>query len=446
MASAPSDRSPVTGRVDPAGRLVKADAPLALLQTDAGAALGAELALPQLAALARLARELGVPVERAVIAAAADHDLDLWVRATPDEDGVELSIERWRERPAAGPRLMPFAAGALESAAGGNDWATDAVLRLTRVGPELARRLAVEARQVIGQPLIRVLRLIEDEDGDLPLLAALAARRAFRDQRAAGRGGGAITMRLAGQPRTAADGRFAGYSGVASDFSAPLSGPAIAPPGNQPQSDSPLDRALRTPLDQIISAADHIVERANGPLRSDYANYAGDIAAAARHMLEVLRSIADFAPSDVRQVDLAELARDAAAMVQVQGEERQVGVDLGQLKRPIEARGEERAVTQILVNIIGNAIRHSPAGGKVVVSGGSDGDVARLTIADSGPGIAAADQQRIFERFERVADSPGGTGLGLAIARRLARGMGGDIRLDSAPGAGARFTLELPVG
>ena len=69
---------------------------------------------------------------------------------------------------------------------------------------------------------------------------------------------------------------------------------------------------------------------------------------------------------------------------------------------------------------------------------------ASVTVSDEGPGIAPADQQRIFERFERADAEEGGTGLGLAISRRLARSMGGDVTLDSAPGAGARFTLTLP--
>jgi signal transduction histidine kinase len=68
-----------------------------------------------------------------------------------------------------------------------------------------------------------------------------------------------------------------------------------------------------------------------------------------------------------------------------------------------------------------------------------------VTVADQGQGIAPADQQRIFERYERVSEAPDGSGLGLAIALRLARSMGGDISLDSAPGEGARFTLVLPL-
>jgi signal transduction histidine kinase len=68
-----------------------------------------------------------------------------------------------------------------------------------------------------------------------------------------------------------------------------------------------------------------------------------------------------------------------------------------------------------------------------------------VIVTDKGPGIAEADQQRIFERYERVDKNIDGSGLGLAISRRLARTMGGDIRLESAPGEGARFTLVLPV-
>ena len=92
MASAPSDLGPVTGRVDRDGRLTVADPPLLRLQQEAGSKLGAPLALPQLAAVARSAMKLGVPLSRAVIAASTDQDLDLWVRAEPDAEGVTLSL------------------------------------------------------------------------------------------------------------------------------------------------------------------------------------------------------------------------------------------------------------------------------------------------------------------------------------------------------------------
>jgi signal transduction histidine kinase len=111
----------------------------------------------------------------------------------------------------------------------------------------------------------------------------------------------------------------------------------------------------------------------------------------------------------------------------------------------LPASGEQRAVIQILVNLLGNAIRHSPAGGKIRLIFSRTPATASVTVSDDGPGIAAADQQRIFERFERAHPKKGGTGLGLAISRRLARSMGGDVTLDSSPGEGARFTLTLPA-
>src|SRR5207342_1096117 len=101
MASAPFDLGPVTGRVDREGRLTVADSALLRLQEEAGSSLGEPLALPQIAAVVRSAMKLGVPLSRSVIAASSDRDLDLWVRAEPDAEGVSLTIDGWKARPAA---------------------------------------------------------------------------------------------------------------------------------------------------------------------------------------------------------------------------------------------------------------------------------------------------------------------------------------------------------
>ena len=103
MASAPSDRPPVLGRIDKAGRLVAADPALQALQQQAGAGIGQKLALPQIAAVAQLARKLGIAVTRQAIAASADYDIELWVEATPDGDEVTLSLQGWTERPPSAP-------------------------------------------------------------------------------------------------------------------------------------------------------------------------------------------------------------------------------------------------------------------------------------------------------------------------------------------------------
>src|SRR3954470_7519340 len=114
MASAPSEPRAVLGRVDKAGRLIAAEPELESLQREAGSSLGQTLALPQVAAVAQLARELGTAVSRPAVAASADHDIELWVHATPDGEEIALSLEGWTVRAASGPRHGSLFAGSNE--------------------------------------------------------------------------------------------------------------------------------------------------------------------------------------------------------------------------------------------------------------------------------------------------------------------------------------------
>jgi signal transduction histidine kinase len=441
VASAPSDPRAVAGRVDQSGRLIAADPELEALQKEAGSNLGQTFALPQVAAVAQLARKLGIPVARPAVAASADHDLELWVRATPEGDEVALAIEGWTIRPPAAPRLATLLGGAdeTESAQTRQEWAADEELRLISLSSELADYLGVEIAEAAGQPLTRIVRLDEDEAGEMPLISALAARRGFSGQHARSRADEGRSLVLGGEVVTGADGQFAGFRGSAQTGEIPTARPE---PERTAAFDHALDEALRSPLDRIIESAERIVERADGPLRSDYAGYGSDIAGAARHLLSVIRSMSEDPSHGQRTIDLAALAAEAVVLIEALAEEREVAIEL-EAKEPLPASGEERAVIQILVNLAGNAVRHSPNRGAVTLTFARTAATASVTVSDQGPGIAPADQQRIFERFER-ASGEGGTGLGLAISRRLARSMGGDVTLESAPGAGAHFTLTLP--
>ena len=449
VASAPDTPGVVTGRVDRDGRLVSADAPLAALQAEAGSSLGARLALPQLAAVARLARDLGVPISRSVLTASAEHDYDLWVRATLDGDEVTLAIEGWQPRSPATPRLDLVLPGDDEASVArdpeAGSWATDARLRLTALAPDLAERLRVAPRDAIGQPLTRFFKLAEGEAGDLPILAAVASQEAFGDQQCTARDADSIQLILSGDPLIDEGGQFAGFAGRAVPVAAVLALVEERPLALTGEGfNAELDRALRSPLDRIIAAADTIVERSDGPLRTDYATYAGDIAAAGRHLLSVIHAMNDGAPVAAERIDLIGAASEAVALVASAGEAKGVAVDLMASCR-VFAHGEKGAIVQVIVNILGNAVRYSPPGVPVTISIASHDDRATLTVADRGPGIAPEDQQRIFERYERLGSSEPGTGLGLAIARRLAESMEGMILLDSAPGEGSRFTLDLPL-
>lgn len=444
VASAVGSGENVSGRIDSAGRLVEADAMLADLQLEAGSAVGDRLALPQLAAVARLARKLGVPVARPAVVAARDHDLDLWVRAEPDGEDVIVTIESWRRRPPHGARLEIAARSedVLPSAKG--EWATDAELRLTDLSPDLAAMLGTSTGEAIGQPLTKWLKLIEGDDGAMPMLGAVAARSGFTGQLASGRGSSSQKLVLAGDPVSGPDGSFDGFRGraTAENMTHPEAANEAGNPGMS--IDPALDHALRSPLARIIEAAEGIAERTDGPLRSDYATYAGDISAAARHLLSVIRAMVDQPPEGDSSIDLARLADEAIGMVQSKAEPRSVAI-VREGAEALAAAGEPRAIVQILVNLLGNAIRHSPEGGRIAVILERGGDMASITVADEGEGIDQADQERIFGKFERAGKGGGDAGLGLAIARRLAQSMAGDVTLVSAPGEGARFTLSLPL-
>ncbi len=457
MSQVDLEERPVTGRVDGQGRLLAADPPLAALHRRAGGSDGGLLSVPQIAALARLAHRLGITVSRAAIAADGDHDVDLWVRAEPDGNEVALSITGWSERPAQteAPALPAEREADFLRAAADWTWETDDALRLTALSAGAAAAIGRTAAELVGKPLTRLFRFREDEKGALPLLTALAEHGRFEGQVAELRAGRKARYLLSGVPLIDGMGRFAGFRGAAVSLRAPAKGAGAAAerPRTSVAFGERLDQALRSPLKHIVDNAERLREQPEGPLRRDYAGYAADIAAAGRHLLSLVDDLVDlqaierpdFAP-DIEPLDLADIARRAAGLLAVRAADLRVRIDGPDDADALPATGDFTRALQVLMNLITNAIRYTPEGGQVWIRTEQEGDLAAVIVADQGKGIAEADQDRIFEKFERVDPTePGGSGLGLYIARRLARAMGGDISVDSAPGQGARFTFTLPL-
>ena len=456
MIVAAAETRAAVGRLDSEGRLVAADPPLLALHRRAGGREGGALAVPQIASLARLARRLGIVISRAAIAADGERDLDLWVRAEPDEDGVALTVTGWTDRPVQSAAEAPEAEREADFLRAAADWMweTDESLRLTSLSSGAAAAIGRPPAEMIGKQLTRLFRFRESGDGSLPILTALAEQSRFDDQLAELRSGAEARYALSGVPLIDGMGRFAGFRGSASSV---RHKPVFAPANDSGSLDPPafgerLDKALRLPLDQIIASAETISAQEGGPLRHDYASYACDIAAAARHLLALVDDLVDlqaierpdFRP-EVEPIDLADVAHRAAGLLSVRAADNHVRIDRPADDESLPATGEFKRALQVLMNLIANAIRYSPEGGMVWIRTEEEGDLAAIIVADQGKGIAPADQERIFEKFERVdPHEPGGTGLGLYIARRLARSMGGDIAVDSAPGQGARFTFTLP--
>lgn len=465
MNVATPHQPPVQGRVDSAGLLVEADARLDDLNARAGGAVGKPLAVPQLATLVRLAQRLGILVSRSVVAADGDHDVELWVRAIPDgkHGVVTLHITGWRTRAVWNTRNLSSTEETLRDqdfvrTSASWYWETDASLRLTYISLGADIRAGFDPARLIGQPVDRLFELGMGEDGGPPILEMLAMRERVENQIALVRPTGKL-VRLEALPRFDAAGGFAGFFGATIE---PEAGPEIAPPARLlPEDAAPgladvfaqrLDRALRTPLGRIIANADSISAQSEGPLRRDYAEYAADIATAGRHLLGLIDDLVDLQAierpdfsTEAEPIDLADVVRRAAGLLAVRAAANNVRIDKPNEVDSLPATGEFRRALQVLVNLIGNAVRYSPEGGMVWLRTERDGEMAAVIVADQGRGIAPENLERIFEKFERVDTSePGGSGLGLYIARRLARAMGGDLTVDSAPGMGARFIFTLP--
>lgn len=429
----------ISARLDGEGRLVDADADFLALNAQAGGAPGALLALPPLATIARLVRRLAIPVSRRVTLADGDSDLDCWVRARPEESGMVLTLSDMRERSQAEPRGTRLPPAFPPNADW--TWETDARLRLIAVDPRAAAA-GVDVAAMLAHPIERLLA------GEGATLAeAMASQRTVHALPARLEPRGEQVL-VSASPRHDAAGAFAGYVGGVSAVR-----PAAAEPALSDSFVTQLDQTLRPAIGRIIGRADAMNAQVEGPLDSHYVDYAADIASAGRHLLGLIDDLADLQAIErsdfhvaAEPIDLADVARRAAGLLVVRAADANVRIVRPDPDVSVPATGEFRRTLQVLVNLVGNAVRYSPAGADVTVSVNREGDRAIALVADRGCGIAVADQARIFDKFVRIDPAePGGSGLGLYIARRLARAMGGDLTVESAPGQGARFALSLPV-
>ncbi|MBM7517663.1 DUF4153 domain-containing protein [Nocardioides nitrophenolicus] len=207
---------------------------------------------------------------------------------------------------------------------------------------------------------------------------------------------------------------------------------------------------LRTPLAGLRAVLENVVD---GVAPDDPAVLATALAQAERmsglveDLLDLARVDAGKAPLAARGVPLAELLTDAVAEAEALG--RRVTYDLRVTPPDLVVTADPARLHQLVANLLDNASRHSPAGGTVEVRAEAAGDRYRIEVRDSGPGVPAADRERVFEPFGTLAASggTGGTGLGLAIARWVTDLHGGTIGfLDPADGSsGARVRVELPL-
>ena len=211
---------------------------------------------------------------------------------------------------------------------------------------------------------------------------------------------------------------------------------------------------FRTPLSAVIAYAEVMGQGGAGPVTPQQTEFLERIKVSADHLARMIDEVLAFATVDAGKVqvnleefDAALLASDTAAMLEPHALEK--GLELALVRshalKPI--RSDPTKVRQILINLIGNALKYTDHGRVIVEMGLEQGRVL-FRVRDTGPGIVPEDLERVFEPFTRldtVERQKRGTGLGLAVSRRLARLLGGDLSAESRPGHGSTFTLWLPA-
>lgn len=444
---------------DGSDRLLRADEPIAGLQLRCGGELPGTIAVPALLEMVRKARRYGLKLARPVSAVDGQDAITAWVEVEPQstgEGGCAITVRNWQAvpLPPEDPELAMQRRAEIDRALAELTSRLDArqcVLSVETDAPDLAE-LDAAMRLGLGRPWTDFVS-IEGGRHRLPthwrLLdgATVAVPGSVRPWRAT-----LIPQQNPGEEPAAFELCLTAQTPLAIP-SAPLSDNSIPSAANgQGLIGRDLAPVLRQPVARIIANAETIRTRMAGPLADEYSRYAADIAAAGQHLLSLIEDMADLEVVEAEdfitapdRIDLAEVARQAAGILGVRARERDITIDAPRIGESLQATAEFRRVLQILLNLVGNAVRYSPAGSQVWIRLEDAPGRARVIVADQGPGLSAAEQARVFGKFERLGRSgDGGSGLGLYISRRLARAMGGDLSVESAPGQGARFLLDVP--
>jgi signal transduction histidine kinase len=453
------------GLTDARDRLLSADAPLAELQERCGGDLPGTLAIPELLALVRQARAMGLRIARSFSAFDGETEVSGFARIHPlgeeDGGGCEVLVENWQRTSLTPPSAREFAEriDAIDRATAEITARLDARQRLQVLSARARDATALEAAALaapgaLWSELVELTDITHHQPLHWRLLDGAACRFA----------GSARSWRVRLIPLGADAQNPAGFEllliaeeplaeGVRED--APE-----APPETSPTRlvGTALTPVLRQPVQRIIANAETMRARLAGPLRDEYSEYAGTIASAGQHLAAMLDDLADLEVVETpgfatahEPVDLADAAARAAGILGVRAHNRDTALVLEGERGIAIASAEFRRVLQILINLVGNAIAYSPASSTVTISASpsSEGRVA-VSVSDQGPGVSPEQAARVFDKFERLgrdsdAGKDKGSGLGLYISRRLAEAMEGTLTVGSAPGGGALFTLELPA-
>jgi cell cycle sensor histidine kinase DivJ len=216
-----------------------------------------------------------------------------------------------------------------------------------------------------------------------------------------------------------------------------------------------MSHELRTPLNAIIGFSDIMRSRLFGPLEGRYAEYAALIHESGGHLLDLINDVLDMSKIEAERFTLSLEAFDAREAVaaalrltRVQADTARIALRGALPPEPIDVSADRRALKQIVLNLVSNALKFTPAGGQVNVIARGQGELLEIIVADTGVGISPADLERLGKPYEQAggADQRAmGTGLGLSLVRAFAELHGGKMTIRSILGEGTVVSVKLPV-
>jgi signal transduction histidine kinase len=215
-----------------------------------------------------------------------------------------------------------------------------------------------------------------------------------------------------------------------------------------------MSHELRTPLNAILGYTELIVDRVYGEVPDKIDEVLDRVQKNGRHLLGLINDVLDLSKIEAGQLTLhlsdysfSDVVQEVVSSVGSLAAEKQLKLTVDVAPELPTGRGDERRITQVLLNLVGNAIKFTDKGKVTVQINASDGAFV-AAVADTGPGIDKQDQERIFEEFQQsdsaLTKGRTGTGLGLAIAKRIAQLHGGRIWVESTLGKGSTFYLRIP--
>jgi PAS domain S-box-containing protein len=217
---------------------------------------------------------------------------------------------------------------------------------------------------------------------------------------------------------------------------------------------STMSHELRTPLNAVLGFSDLLADERYGPLNDRQQRYVSHIHAGGKHLLKLINDILDLSKIEAGRMELTrEDVTVASAFAEVISAlyplaEKKSQALVQQVDLNLRVRADAMRFKQVLMNLVGNAIKFTPERGRIELAARKVDDRVKIEVRDDGPGIPAEQQQRIFEAFVRLTEKGSateGTGLGLAITSRLVELHGSKLEIESKPGEGTCFYFSLPL-